>query len=570
MVLDQTEYDAKVNNLLSDRETYELLKKDPTSGYKRKISQKLLSLEQSGAISHDLKRKLHPTSESVPCFYGLPKIHKTDIPLRPIVSSIDSVTYDIAKHVASLLSPVVGKSVHCVENTYDFIDKVRKIRIEEDETMVSYDVKSLFTCIPPEEAINIVREKLFADPTLVHRTKLSIADICDLLRLCLDSTYFVYNGKFFRQKHGCAMGSPVSPIVANLYMEDFEERALRWYTGTKPKLWVRYVDDTFVVIKKSELTSFFDYINSRDQFITFTQELISDASSLPFLDVLVSVDDSGEIHCKVYRKPTHTDQYLSFDSHHPLVHKYGVVRSLNNRANQIITDEKDRESEREHLDTALSSCGYPRWAINNALKNKPRAENRPKPLTRISFPYVKGLSEGLQRICGAHGITVAHKPGNTLRQRLVHPKDAPPKDKISGVVYCIKCGGENCVEHYVGETEQPLKKRLYQHRHNAGEGISSAVCRHLRDCNHEFSNNDDVEILSKEKNWFNRGVKEAIFIKSLNPSLNRQGGGRFLLSSAWDCNLRQISRDHSRKQQNPRQNITPSHLVEGDGRSPRI
>ena len=243
---------------------------------------------------------------------------------------------------------------------------------------------------------------------------------------------------------------------------------------------------------------------------------------------------------------------------------------MNNRANQIITDEKDRESEREHLDTALSSCGYPRWAINNALKNKPRAENRPKPLTRISFPYVKGLSEGLQRICGAHGITVAHKPGNTLRQRLVHPKDAPPKDKISGVVYCIKCGGENCVEHYVGETEQPLKKRLYQHRHNAGEGISSAVCRHLRDCNHEFSNNDDVEILSREKNWFSRGVKEAIFIKSLNPSLNRQGGGRFLLSSAWDCNIRQISRDHGRKQQNSRQNITPSHLIEGDGRSPRI
>ena len=141
---------------------------------------------------------------------------------------------------------------------------------------------------------------------------------------------------------------------------------------------------------------------------------------------------------------------------------------------------------------------------------------------------------------------MAHKPVNTLRKLLVHPKDKQKKERISGVVYGVHCEGENCQEYYIGETEQPLKKRMYQHRRAAGEGTSSAIYNHLHTSGHSFTD-DNVEIICRESSWFERGVKEAIYVKSRNPSLNKQGGVRHLLSSAWDENLRDLGRPRDRK-----------------------
>ena len=235
VVLDKTEYHNKVCELLNDSKTYEPLKRDPTSGYRKKVIDSLQQLEKSEVIDRILYHKLYP-GESVPKFYGLPKIHKPHAPLRPIVSSVDSVTYNVAKHIAYIIGPLVGKSQHHIVNSQDFVNKVRDIRLDDNETITSYDVSALFTCVPPKEAIDCVREFLRKDNTLNERTKLSPDQVCELLELCLNTTYFVYDGKFYRQRHGCAMGSPVSPIVVNLFMEQFERLALASYT---PKHWFR-------------------------------------------------------------------------------------------------------------------------------------------------------------------------------------------------------------------------------------------------------------------------------------------------------------------------------------------
>ena len=92
--------------------------------------------------------------------------------------------------------------------------------------MISFDVTSLFTKVPIEEALQAVSTRLTQDDTLEDRTAIPIADICALTELCLCSTYFSFDAMFFEQVEGAAMGSPLSPIVANLYMEAFEERAL--------------------------------------------------------------------------------------------------------------------------------------------------------------------------------------------------------------------------------------------------------------------------------------------------------------------------------------------------------
>ena len=100
---------------------------------------------------------------------------------------------------------------------------------------MSFDVTSLFTRFPTDKALKVIQKRLKVDTTLEHRTNLSIDQLLEDTKFCLDSTYFVYKGQFYKQKHGrpTAMGLPLSPIVANLYMEDFEIKGLESFSQIK-------------------------------------------------------------------------------------------------------------------------------------------------------------------------------------------------------------------------------------------------------------------------------------------------------------------------------------------------
>ena len=112
--------------------------------------------------------------------------------------------------------------------------------------MVSFVVVSLFTNVPVDETCNIIREKLLEDTNLHERTQLSVVEIVDLLKLCLSTTCFQWRDDFYEQTSGAAMGSPLSPVLANIFMEHFEQNALT-NSALVPKLWKRYVDDIFAV-----------------------------------------------------------------------------------------------------------------------------------------------------------------------------------------------------------------------------------------------------------------------------------------------------------------------------------
>ena len=157
-------------------------------------------------------------------FYGLPKIHKPNTPLRPIVSSCGSVTYGLAKELAKILKPLVGKSPHHINSTCNFVEQVKHITLESGECLSSYDVSALFTSVPVDPALNITKDLLEKYHTIKERTVLAVSDIILLLEFCLKNTYFSFKGQFYEQVEGAVMGSPVSPIVANLYMEYVEQK----------------------------------------------------------------------------------------------------------------------------------------------------------------------------------------------------------------------------------------------------------------------------------------------------------------------------------------------------------
>ena len=171
-------------------------------------------------------RKMYPTGASPPKFYGLPKIHKKNIPLRPIVSSIGSVSYGVAKELARIIKPLMGNSQHHVHNSKQFAEEMKELKLEEGKCITSYDVAALFTSIPVPSALNIIKEKLEQDADLPNRTSMSSTNIIELLGFCLNNTYFVLQEVFYEQTKGAAMGSPISPIVANIFMEAFENKAI--------------------------------------------------------------------------------------------------------------------------------------------------------------------------------------------------------------------------------------------------------------------------------------------------------------------------------------------------------
>ena len=203
--------------------------------------------------------------------YTVPKIHKPGIPLRPIVSFVNSPTYAISGYLVRILSPVVGNTDYTVKNSCEFADFTRDKTLNACEELVSFDVVSLFTKIPVDLAVKVAEERLREDASLGQRTSLPVEDIIHLLSFCLKTTQFTYNGTYYQQVFGTAMGSPVSAVIANMVMEDVEQRALAT-SPVKPFFWKRYVDDVIFAVSGNEAERLLSHLNSVEPSIQFTLE----------------------------------------------------------------------------------------------------------------------------------------------------------------------------------------------------------------------------------------------------------------------------------------------------------
>ena len=236
----------------------------------------------------------------------------------------------------------------------------------------------------------------------------------DLLNLCLTSTYFQYNGEHYKQLHGTAMGSPVSVVVAEIVMQNIEERDLTTCRQTIP-LWLRYVDDTFTAVHKDEIDEFHDHLNEQNADIQFTREVEEDGK-LPFLDCLVSCDENT-LRTTVYRKPTHTDRLLDESSYNPTSHKATTIKTLTRRAQLVCNTPDSLSDENKYLRRVFDKNNYKDDFIRrNTHQPTETTETNANstPTTTATIPYIKGTSETIARILQPYNIRGAHKPITTL------------------------------------------------------------------------------------------------------------------------------------------------------------
>ena len=522
VILDKEEYDRKAMDILQ-KAPFKKLQKDPTRRNENRVNDRLRRLLSKGAIDKNTFQQLRVSvnGSRPPLFYGCVKIHKPERPLRPIVSAVGSATYDLAKFVSRTLAPYVKECRSYLANTSDFVRKLAPISIKTEEIIVSFDVKSLFTSVPVDDAISAIREIVSLDEDFEQRSCISVDTLEEMLRICLVSTNFQFRDEYYELTDGLAMGSPLSPAVANLFMAKLEEKALSTFTNA-PKTWFRFVDDVFSIIRKVDVEAFLAHLNQQHPSIRFTIEKEEDGT-LPFLDTRVHRCEGGSLRTSIYRKPTHTGSYLHFESNHPLSAKRSVVASLLNRVENITLGDSEKEKEENRVRKELESNGYPQSFITNTKKRllKKRtqqachASNIPQEKKKIvsSIPYVPGVTEAITRVLAPLGIQTVSKAAHRKWSLMGRAKDHTPADTQPGVVYALGC--QDCPQVYVGETARTAKQRVKEHQEHMKKGNEnmSAVAHHVLETGHAI--HWKAKVLRKETETVKRKVHEALLINKL-------------------------------------------------------
>ncbi|KAK3708849.1 hypothetical protein QZH41_016280 [Actinostola sp. cb2023] len=280
-----------------------------------------------------------------------------------------------------------------------------------------------------------------------------------------------------------------------------------------PKWWFRYVDDSHVGITRTHVDEFHAHLNSVNPNIQFTVEIEKDGS-LAFLDTKTTRQSDGSISVAVYRKPTHTDRYLDFNSHHHSGHKRAVAKTLLYRAHNIPSTPRERSSEEKHVFKALHANGYPTHFLQNYRPSKQQS-NQQSPQQEqherrgfVVLPYIQGISEKITRTLNKFNIRVVHKPVHTISAILKKPKDRGDRDATTDVIYRIGCKDcEKC--YYIGQTSRALKTRIKEHIKAVFTlDRNSLLAKHHIETGHQF-NFEDARIIDREPQWGKRLFLEA-------------------------------------------------------------
>ena len=391
VILNRTDYIQKCEEFLQGGE-FEMLPDDPTGSFQTSVQNTLRKMKNKFKKSDYFR--LYPSGSQPGLFFGLAKVHKLkegqtnvkDLPLRPVISNIGTSTYQISKHLAGLLSPLT-KSKHNIESTKDFINKLKLMKIDDGYKMVSFDVVSLFTSVPLDYTINIILDKVYKDKMV--KTKLSRTQLKTLLELCTKKMHFSFNDKVYKQTNGVAMGSPLGPVLANIFMVHLEQVVIPRLTG-KMSTWYRYVDDTFTFIKEDDIDAVQEALNGFHQDIKFTYEVETEGK-ITFLDVLVSRKLDGSFDTEVYRKKTDSSIYINWNAYATRSWKIGTLKGLLRRAFLVCSTEQSLEKEIKFLKQTFTKInGYPSRIVDRTLYEvKRNIENE----TRVIPPVAQDVQQ---------------------------------------------------------------------------------------------------------------------------------------------------------------------------------
>ncbi|XP_062705294.1 uncharacterized protein LOC134287463 [Aedes albopictus] len=514
------DYDRKMSTLLDDS-TYKVLPKDPTSKFQWQNNTLVRRLSNLELIDHFTASRLTSKTATCPRIYGQPKAHKDGLPLRPVVPNITAPTYQLSKYIASVLSKGF-KSEYNIIDSFSFVKYTTAVTLPAGYILVSFDVVSLFTNIPKDL---VIRDIIMNWDTIGKATNINLDLFLEMVSFCIDSSYFKFRDKFYQQTFGTAMGSPLSPILAEVVMEVLLRTVTKRLSFPLPVI-KKYVDDLFVALPEDQIEHTLQIFNSYNQHLQFTVEKEADGR-LPFLDTLVIRNPDQTISTQWYSKPISSGRLLNFHSFHPISMKINVAANFIKRVT-LLTTNLNQQQQSNIIFHHLRSNNYPSSLINRLLcRAKPRAsitevphdtpttsnvghlqelneENHPhagsitsrglqtpldqntpaiqpqqrsppsttngQQLTEYrSIPFIENLSPTIANILKADfpQVRIAYKTLKNTNNILRSVKDPLPLLDQCNVIYSLEC--TDCKQTYIGMTTNQLKTRMSGHKSNVNQ-----------------------------------------------------------------------------------------------------
>ena len=539
-------YVQKQLELLNDAEVYEEVNRIPISKLEDTNNEIVKLMFERGIIDAREKRNLTTYTATEASMYLTIKHHKTGFPGRPVVSNINTAQSKLSKWLCDKITPIQENNPFNIKNSRELLTKLKTIKLEQNEVLVSYDVVSLFTKLPRPLIRKVLKEQwrqikpTFHNPTTPDQPSKMTWEIFErILDFCTEkSTYFSSLGKKWFQKKGCAMGSSLSNILADFVLTKLLNdtfRKLRF----KPKLAVKYVDDLLFVLPACMIEKLLRALNAYHKDLDFTTELESEGS-LPFLDMRI-IRNGDNILTDWYAKPTSSGRILNFRSSHPMRLKINTANGLASRIFGL-SSETFWEKNTTLATQLLRKNEYPARLIERIIRDTKKKISQQRSTNVASIPtavettetrtppplipdtnsikfksvtYVAGLTEKLQAAVFSKipdlkvGQKTSNTVGNTLFTKL---KDKKEKMSTPNVIYRIPCNDCNLV--YIGMTTQKLKCRVSNHKSTVKckSITSSALAEHSINLNHNI-NFEGTDIIDHQEGWRRLQILETIHIK---------------------------------------------------------
>jgi len=507
-----------------------LVQRNPINKLIEELKRTLKRWLQNDYISSYTHLQINASNAILPRAYGLPKIHKIGHPLRIIVSSIGSPLHNFATFLKIILQTSFPITCNNFKNSVEIVKKLANIHIPEDHDLVSLDVVSLFTNVP----IDLVMEVLDNRWNLIEpHTKIPKNEFLNAVKFTLDSTYFIFNEKIYKQTYGAPMGSPLSPIIADLALQNLESHTLK-NLSFQPLFYIRYVDDIALAVPRGSLNELLHKFNSFHPRLKFTLE--NGGTSLDFLEITM-INRDGKLIFDWYHKPTYSGRLLNFHSKHPLSQKRGIITSSTDKI-LLLSNPEFHQKNFLFLINNLLMNDYPldmvfcsirkRLSVKFRHLNHGTAHSTDTKDNYFVIPYIDHTAgKFIQVFKNISTFKLAFFGINRLNKFIRVHKDPLPRFSRSNVVYKINC--LHCDSSYVGQTRRLLKLRIEEHKNHIKRNTTqtSVITEHRLKYSHEFDW-ENVEILDEEVYFNRRLISEMIHIKKQHKGLNLQKDTEFL------------------------------------------
>lgn len=407
VIQDFKDYEAEALRQLNDDKTYEKLDSDPTTNIALQSNKYIQELLDKGCINATTFRWgiLDVSKVRIHTFYHLPKVHKSleDPPGRPIVSGIHGPTENLSKLVDSWLQPLVRQLPSFIQDTTHFLRVVEEWKqsfepLAKEALLVTIDVVGLYTNIPHTEvntSISAAMDRYDTSDDIPHLPLLQ-----SVIQHILKNNVFQFDDKIYRQTFGTAMGTPMAPSIANIFMAWLEDRILKesaW--EIKENTWKRFIDDIVMLWFHGEenLLHFLKWINTLHPTIQFTAQF--GTSNIAYLDVNLNIVDR-KLTTDLHLKPTDANMCLPFHSCHPRHCTRSIPYSQCLRLRRICSDEETFNKRAHDLQEKLRKRGYPDKLLQSAF-------DKVASLSRMETLVYKTKSK-TDRV----PVIINHNPGN--------------------------------------------------------------------------------------------------------------------------------------------------------------